>query len=202
MNPKNRASRWGAFFVLLTPAATPAALIQVGTGPDLSYFTLETPNLGLRHYAISYRYDPVAHPLGGADLLRVIEAEDPAVSFTLNDFGSPDQPNEFFDSLTFNGETEGNDFSPGGATFHHWVSGGGAGAGGLGIPDPEPVPEDGWSLGAGLSVNFRLVAPGSNDALVLAPSQEEPSVAPIPEPEGLVLLVLALPWVLGRRNRA
>lgn len=199
---KESAPSWGAVIVLLTPAPLPAALIQVGSGPDTSYLTLESPNLGLRQYAVNYSYDPVDNPLGGAGLLRIIEAEDPAVSFTINDFGSPEQPNEFFNSVTFNGVSETNDFSPGGATFHHWVSGGEAGAAGLGIPDPEPVPDTGWSLGAGLSVNFRLVSPGSNDALVLAPSQDEPSLAPVPEPSGLLLLAAALPLVVARRRRA
>ena len=178
-----------------------AAIINIGTGPDTSYVTLETPNLGIRQYAISYTYDPVNNPLGGTALLNLIEVNDPEITFVINDFGSPGQPNEFFSSLEFNGQTEINDFSPGGSAFSYWVAGGQAGAAGFGVPGPVPLPESVWTLGAGLSVNFRLIEPGSNEALVFAPTQLEPSVAPIPEPTSILLLFLGSSGLIHHRRR-
>lgn len=195
----HRACLSGSFLLLTSPCLH-AALIRVGTGPDTSYFTLETPNLGIRQYAVNYHYDPLANPLGGTALLKVIEASDPELSLTINDFGTPSQPNEFFSAVTLDGLTESNDFAPGGSTFVHWVAGGQAGAADLGVPGPVPVPENEWVLGAGLSVNFRLIEPGSNDALVFAPTQREPTTAPVPEPSGLLLLGLALGLTIVRRR--
>lgn len=184
--------------LVLVSANLNAAIITIGSGPDVSYFTLETPNIGLRQYAVRHNLADNT-PAGGTFLLELIDAGDLDITFAINNFGGPDQPNEFFSSVTFNGVTESNDFSAGGSTFSYWVAGGETGAAGLGVPDPVPIPDDTWSLGAGLSVNFRLIEPGSNDALVFAPSQTEPSAAPIPEPSGIVLLSLAT--VLGCLKR-
>lgn len=199
LNLKSRVGLIGALGLIGSPFL-PAALITIGSGPDTSYFTLETPNVGLRQYAV--RYDAASGGLrGGSALLQLIDAADPAISFEISDFGSPTQPNEFFSSLTFNGVTESNDFSPDGSTFTHWVAGGEAGAVGLGVPAPVPITPDAWELGAGLSVNFRLIAEGSNDALVFAPTELRPSVAPIPEPSSLLSPLLALLIFAGKRRR-
>ena len=198
MNLKSGTALTGAL-CLVVSAPLQAALLTIGSGPDTSYFTLETPNVGLRQYAIRYEAAS-AGPAGGTFLLDLIDARDPAISFVILDFGSPSQPNEFFSSLTFNGVTENNDFSPGGSTFTHWVAGGEAGAAGLGAPAPAPMDPDTWELGAGLSVNFRLLADGSNDALVFAPSQTQPSVAPLPEPSSAILMCLGLAFLVTRRK--
>jgi hypothetical protein len=199
MIPRYGACLTGALTVV--PANLHAALINIGSGPDVSYFTLETPNVGVRQYAINYDA-AVEGPAGGTFLLNLIDDEDPAISFVINDFGIPSQPNEFFASLTFNGVTEANDFSPGGSTFVYWVAGGESGAAGLGLPAPVPVSESNWELGAGLSVNFRLIEDGSNEALVFAPSQVEPSVSPIPEPSGTTMVLMAFAVGCSRRRRS
>lgn len=197
MTMKKGAGLIGAL-VLVSPSLK-AALITIGSGSAVSYFTLQSPNIGVRQYAV--RYDQAtATPAGGSFLLDRIDQNDPDITFLLNDFGTASQPNEFFSAVTFNGVTESNDFSPGGSTFSHWVAGGEAGAAGLGVPDPEPIDNATWTLGAGLSVNFRLIADGSNDALVFAPSQTQPSVAPIPEASSSLLIALSLTFLLTRRK--
>ncbi len=177
-----------------------AALIQVGTGTDTSYFVIESPNIGVREYAISYTYDPINDPLGGTDLLDLIAAEDSSISFDILNFGTVSQPNEFLSSITFNGVTETNDFSPGGTTWAQWLAGGQAGAENSSpfAPAPVPLDDDSWTFGSGLSVNYRLVEPGSSDALVFGTG--EPSTAPIPEPSSL-LLGLGTSLILLRRRR-
>ncbi|MGD1978010.1 MAG: hypothetical protein PVJ98_01340 [Akkermansiaceae bacterium] len=200
MKLKHGAGLTGALCMLVS-GSLDAAIINIGSGPDVSYFTVESPNVGVRQYAISY--DAAADlPAGGTFLLNLIDAEDPEITFVINNFGSPAQPNEFFSSLTFNGITESNDFSPGGSTFGQWVAGGQAGAAGLGIPAPVPVSETNWTFGSGLSVNYRLIEPGSNGALVYAPGGTvEPSVNPIPEPSPVFLASLGLALSASRRRR-
>ena len=199
MKLKNGACLTGALIVV--SANLQAALINIGSGPKISYFTLESPNLGLRQYAVSYDLADNT-PGGGTFLLDLIEAGDPEITFVINDFGDPTQPNEFFSSVTFNGVTESNDFSPGGSTFTHWVAGGEAGAAGLGVPDPVPIDDESWTLGSGLSVNFRLIDDGSNDALVFSSSETPPTSAPIPEPSGSTLLIITGLLASSRRRHS
>lgn len=199
MNQKHGARLTGALVVV--SANLNAAIITIGSGPDVSYFTIETPNVGVRQYAISYDAATDA-PAGGTFLLNLIDAADPEVSFVINDFGTPEQPNEFFSSVTFNGVTEENDFAPGGSTFSHWVTGGEAGAAGFGIPGPVPISNTTWTLSAGLAVNFRLIEDGSNDALVFSPARNQPSVVPIPEPSGTGLVILGIALGCRRRHRS
>lgn len=189
--------------VILTSALideSNAAAIVVGNGPDTALFVVESPNVGVRQYLVNFTHDPVNNPLGASDVLQIIANNDSDFSFDLSNFGTLAQPNEFLNSITYTGVTETNDFSPGGLTWSHWVAGGQAGAAGLGIPDPQAIGDD-WTLSSGLSVNFRLIEPGSSDALIFGPSGSSPTVAPIPEPSGLIFASITMVGIICRRQR-
>jgi len=175
-----------------------AALYEAGTGPDTSYLILESPNIGLREYAVHYTYDP-AVPMGSYDLLKIVEAAEPR--FSILNGGS--EENAYIASITWDGVTEaGNNSPPYTPYWSQWVAGGQAGAefdfpwG----PAPVPVPGDSWSYGSGISAPYRIIEPGSNDALVYGDGSA-PSLAPTPEPGVLLLAGLALPALLLHRPR-
>lgn len=176
------------------------AVIVVGSGPDSSYFLIESPRIGTREYEIRYTYD-AGNTLGGSDLLNLIAGADPQISFVIFDFGSAAQPNEFLNSVIFEGVAEVNDFSAGGTSWAQWVAGGQAGAENTSPfnPDPRALPSESWTFGSGLSNPYRVIEPGSSDALVFG--RGEPSLAPVPEP-GTVALALVASLALVRRRRS
>jgi hypothetical protein len=61
---KTSPSRRGLLLAAIAGAclfpATSDAMISVGSGPDVSHFSLESPNLGVREYEIRYTYNATA----------------------------------------------------------------------------------------------------------------------------------------------
>ena len=180
----------------LFSSATYAANILVGSGPDTSYFVLESPNIGSRTYEISYTYDASAMQ-DGFSMLDSLLGADAMLTADFANFGTAMDPNFFVNSFTFNAVTEVSvSSSPFVPYWAHWVSGGEAG-----FPTAAPVATETWSAGSGISSPYRLIVPGSWDALVYNDGVTAPSVAPIPEPSAL-LLVTAGSLVLLRRRRS
>ena len=189
----------------LMTSASAVTLTPVGTGADSSFLVLETPQLGILGFEVFYDFDP-STPLGTTDLLRIIEGSEPLFSFDASNFppdSLPEQPNEFLDSVTFGSVTEAqpSDFS---AFFSFFGAGGQTGtvqnASGDFVPDPQPISSDSFSFTAGLSAPFRIVEPGSTDAIVFGPGGTVPSFAPIPEPSAALLLFVSC-GLLARRTR-
>jgi hypothetical protein len=176
--------------VFLAPILAGASTIVIGSGPDISYFLLESPNLGQRHYEIYYTYNS-SDPQDGAFLLQQIAASDSSVAIAI--FGGS---NIYVDSITFNGITEqGLQMPPFEPYWAHWVAGGQAG-----FPSAEPIANDVWSQGSGLSGPFRFIAPGSADALKFSDFTTPPTSSPIPEPSAVLLAGLGLITIV-RRSR-
>lgn len=181
----------------LLPSVSNAATTVIGTGPDASYFLLESPNLGIRSYEIHYTYNP-GSPQDAGFLLNQVLANDPLVTANIGDFGSPSMPNLFVRSFTFNSITEANTpSSPFVPSWVHWVFGGEAG-----FPAATPVTASDWVLGSGISSPSRLIAPGSSDAFRYSNRTTKPSIAPIPEPTSALTALIGLSLSLIRRRRA
>jgi hypothetical protein len=178
----------------LLSSATHAANILVGTGPDTSYFVLESPNLGSRTYEISYTYDAMAMQ-DGFTLLNSLFGADSMLTADIVNYGPAMAPNYFVNAFTFNSVSEvAASSSPFVPYWAHWVSGGDAG-----FPSANPVASETWTEGFGISSPYRLIEPGSWDALVYSDGSMAPSVAPVPEPSA-VLMVVAGSLVLLRRR--
>jgi hypothetical protein len=176
----------------LLPSISSAATTVVGTGPDTSYFVLESPNLGLRTYEIRYTFNSTT-PQDASFLLDQVLVADSSVTASFLNFGTPTAPNLFVSSFTFNLVTETGGSNP---YWAHWVFGGEAG-----FPKAEPVTASDWVSGSGISSPYRLIAPGSSDALYFSNGSTGPSVAPIPEPSvALVALLGSFMWLASRRR--
>ena len=185
-----------AGFCLLS-SSTHAANILVGSGPDTSYFVLESPNLGTRTYEISYTYDAAAMQ-DGFTMLDSLLGADATLTADIGNFGPASEPNFFVNSFTFNTVTEAAVGSPSFSPYWaHWVSGGEAG-----FPTADPVASDTWSVGSGISSPYRLIEPGSWDALVYSDGSVAPSVAPVPEPSAMLLVAVGSLVLLRRRRTA
>lgn len=144
-----------------------AAPIPIGTGPDRSFFVIESPNIGTRTYQIHYTHDP-ASPKDGAFLLNQIAGSDSSLAFQI--FGST---NIFVNAVTFNGVTEtGASAAPWVPFWAHWCAGGGAG-----FPSAQPISSFSWTSGSGLSWPYRAIAPGSWDGLIFSDGATSPTVA-------------------------
>lgn len=183
-----------AGFCLLS-SETHAANILVGSGPDTSFFVLESPNLGTRTYEISYTYDVMVMQ-DGFTLLSSLLSEDSTLTADIANFGSAIEPNFFVNAFTFNDVSEvAVSSSPFVPFWAHWVSGGEAG-----FPSADPVASGTWTVGSGISAPFRLIEPGSWDALVYSDGSVAPSVAPVPEPSALLMTLTGTLMLLRRRR--
>jgi hypothetical protein len=180
----------------LLPSVSSAATTVVGTGPDTSYFVLESPNLGIRTYEIHYTYN-AGNPQDAFFLLNQVLAADLSVTASILNFGTPTEPNLFVNSFTFNLITETSaSSSPFVPFWAHWVAGGEAG-----FPTAAPVTTSDWVAGSGISSPFRLIAPGSSDALYFSDGNTKPSISPIPEPSvALAALLGSFVWLASRRK--
>jgi hypothetical protein len=180
----------------LLPSISSAAITVVGTGPDSSYFVLESPNIGIRSYEIRYTYSSGTMQ-DTTFLLSQVLANDSSVTASILNFGSPAVPNLFVNSFTFNLVTETNvSSSPFRPFWAHWVSGGEAG-----FPTAVAVSGSTWVSGSGISSPYRLIAPGSSDALYYSDGNTPPSVAPIPEPSATLIALLGSCLLLASRRR-
>ncbi len=181
----------------LLPSVSSAATTVVGTGPDTSYLVLESPNLGVRTYEIHYTYIP-SQLQDGYFLLSQALAVDTAITVNLGNIGTMSDPNYYINSFTYQSVAElGNPDPPYTPYWTQWVAGGSAG-----YPTASPVASGSWSFGSGISAPFRLIAPGSWDALFFSDGNSVPSVAPIPETSSLLLTLLgSLVLFQRRRNR-
>lgn len=199
---KPSQSRRGFFLAVvvagacLLPSASRAATV-VGTGPDTSYLVLESPNLGVRTYEIHYTYIP-SQQQDGYFLLSQVLSFDNTLTVDLGNIGTVEEPNYYINSFTYNSVTElGESDPPYTPYWTQWVAGGEAG-----YPTASPVASGSWSFGSGISAPFRLIAPGSWDALYFSDGNSLPSVAPIPETSSLLLTLLgSLAVFQRRRNR-
>jgi hypothetical protein len=183
--------------VCLLPSISRAAYINVGTGNDTSYLVLESPNLGTQTYAVNYTYD-MNQPQDGYFLLsQVAQATTSTLTMDIINYGSG-TPNYILNSITFNGTTEINaSSSPYTPYWAQWVSGGEAG-----YPSESPVASGTWSFGSGLSDPYRLIVPGSTDALYFSDGNTAPTVAPIPETSSAMLSIIGSLVIFKRRRRA
>ena len=181
----------------LLPSVSSAATIVVGTGPDTSYYVLESPNLGVRTYEIHYTYIP-SQQQDEFFLLSQVLSYDNTITVNLGNFGTVSAPNYYINSFTFNSVTEEGVSDPPYVPYWvQWVAGGEAG-----YPTASPVASGSWTFGSGMSSPYRLIAPGSWDARVFSDGSSPPSVAPIPETSSLLLTLLgSLALFQRRRNR-
>lgn len=171
-----------------------AAHVVVGSGEDASYVVIESPNAGLRSYEVRYDYDD-QNPLDGYDLLFAVDAADATISFGFLNFGVG-TPNYIVAEIATAAGTETNTGAdPYVPYWVHWVAGGEAG-----FPTAAPVADGSWSLGSGVSSPYRVVEPGSWDALSYSDGSSVPNIVPVPEPGGLCLMAGA-GLVLVRRRR-
>lgn len=179
----------------LLPSISIAANIIVGTGNDTSYLVLQSTNLGVRTYVIHYTYS-AGTSQDGYSLLSQVLALDNSVTASLSNFGTLATPNYIVNSFTYNSVTETSvSSSPYVPYWAHWVSGGEAG-----YPTASPVASGAWDYGSGVSAPFRLIAPGSWDALYYSNGSTAPSVAPVPETSSAVLVILGSLVIFKRRR--
>lgn len=172
-----------------------AASIILGSGADTAYFVLESPNIGSRTYEIHFNHN-ASDPLDGWDLLQIVDSHESELSVEAFNFGSAEAPNWFVNAITWNGITEtAVSEAPYEPYWAHWVSGGQAG-----YPSATPVDDGAWSSGSGPSGPYRIVEPGSWDALKYSDFITAPTVTPIPEP-AMGVLVLAGGFLLLRRRK-
>lgn len=176
-------------------AVAHAANIVVGTGADASYLVLESPNIGTRTYEIHYTYNS-SDPMDSWDLLQIVDSHESDLSITALNFGSEEAPNWFVNAITWDGVTETavaeEPFEP---YWAQWVSGGQAG-----FPAASPIGGGTWSSGSGMSAPYRIVEPGSWDALKYSDFATQPTVSPVPEPSMGVLALAGALLVLRRRK--
>ncbi|MES2439856.1 MAG: hypothetical protein V4584_12340 [Verrucomicrobiota bacterium] len=179
----------------LLPSISTAATTVVGSGPDSSFLVLESPNLGVRTYEIHYTYNSGASQ-DGYFLLSQVLASDTSITTSLINYGTVPAPNYIVDAMTFNSVTETSvSVSPYVPYWSHWVSGGQAG-----FPSASPVASGTWGFGSGISSPYRLIEPGSWDALFYSNGSTQPSVSPIPETSSALLGVIGS-FVIFRRRR-
>ena len=76
----------------LFSASAFAANVLVGSGPDTSYFVLESPNLGVQIYEIRYTYS-ASVAQDGYTLLSSVLGATPSVTVSLTNSGTAAQPN-------------------------------------------------------------------------------------------------------------
>lgn len=182
----------------LFPSLCPAANIVVGTGNDTSYLILQSTNLGVRTYEIHYTYN-AAVPRDALFLLSSAAASDPALGYSLVNYGTESAPNYFLDSISLNGVPESGSFAPPWTWWTHWVAGGWGSEAPTYDFDPGPVAFGTWKVGYGIS--SRTIEPGSSDLLFLSDGSVAPAFSPIPEPASLVLLASGS-FLIFRRRRA
>jgi hypothetical protein len=180
----------------LTTAAHAASII-LGSGADTAYFVLESPNIGTRTYEIHFTHN-ASDPLDGWDLIQMVDSHESDLSVEAFNFGSEEAPNWFVNAITWNSVTETSvseaPFEP---FWAHWVSGGQAG-----FPTASPVASNTWTSGSGPSSPYRVVEPGSWDALKYSDFVTTPTVTPIPEPSmGILAFAGGLLLVVRRRRR-
>ncbi|MEX1116239.1 MAG: hypothetical protein WEB53_13380 [Akkermansiaceae bacterium] len=181
----------------LFPSISNAANIIVGTGNDTSYFVLQSTNLGVRTYEVHYTYSPGTSQ-DGFFLLSQVLALDTSVIASLSNYGTLASPNYFVDSFMYSSVTETSVSSPPYVPYWaHWVSGGEAG-----FPSASPVASGAWSFGSGISAPYRLIAPGSWDALSYSDGSGAPSVAPIPETSSALLAIIGSLVIFKRRRNS
>ena len=176
----------------LLPTVSSAATIAVGSGPDSSFLVLESPNFGVRTYEVHYTYLP-GQQQDGYFLLSQVLSFDSSITANLGNGGTAEVANYFINSFTYNSVIEeGAPDPPYTPYWVHWVSGG------KGFQDQPPtysfnpgVPDPGiWTTGYGISAPFRLITPGSWDALYFSDGNSAPSIAPIPETSSILLALL------------
>ena len=191
--------------VVALQSASAVVLTTVGTGEDSSFLVVETPELGTLGFEVFYDFDPLV-PIGTTDLLEIIAGGQPLFSFTVNNaFGTPEQANAFLTSVTFDGVTvtpppfDGT-FTDESLRFIILGAGGQTGLAANFSPDPQPIASNSFIPTSGISAPFRVVEPGSTDAILFGPASTLPSFAPIPEPSAALLLLVGCGF-LGRRTR-
>ena len=198
--------------VAMIQSASAVSLTPVGTGADSSFLIFETPQVGILSFEVFYDFDPLA-PIGTTDLLQILADNESSFTFDVTNNGNQAQPNEFLNSFTFNGITEAQpmDFS---VFFGFFGAGGQTGVefpvdtdGNFNfsdpLPDPQPIPFGEFTSTDGLSAPFRIVEPGSTDAIVFGPFGTFPSfdpIDPIPEPSTAMLLSSLCLLALRRRR--
>lgn len=179
-----RAALLLALTLLIHPAKAQTIL---GTGDDFSYLVIEAAAYGSPLvYEWHYTYNP-ASPFSTYDMMVAVQTLQPDLSFgTL--FGGT-----YLDAITFEGLTLTNTaVAPYSPFWAQWVSGGESG-------NPlQPMPDGVWSEGYGIA--DRTLAPGSWDGFIFNGEFNQdppynitsppPSIAPVPEP-GTVVLVIA-----------
>ncbi len=205
-NPERTPPFMKTWFVILLAAVgaalTPArAQMVVGTGPDSSRLVIEAAAFGSPLiYEFRYTYDPLS-PLTTTDMLVAVDAATADVTFELLYGGTFLNGVTYVPlTLTLSNSVTPPDYSP---FWAQWVSGGESG-------DPlAPMPDNTWS--AGFGPGNRIIEPGSWDGFIFNGAYEPsppyglvslpPSVSPIPEPSGALLLTLSVAVVLVWRRR-
>ncbi|TAG08301.1 MAG: PEP-CTERM sorting domain-containing protein [Verrucomicrobia bacterium] len=179
----------------LCSSISTAFTLSLGSGPDVSYFVLESPNLGQRLYEVSYTYNSVT-PQDAYFLLEQVLVADPAVSASIVNFGSAASPNYLVTSITFDSVMEQNSSaSPFTPFWAHWVADGSAG-----FPTASPVAAETWTSGSGVSSPYRLIAPGSWDALFYSNGSSVPLTV-VPEPSACLIFSIGLLAYGSKRRR-
>ncbi|MCW1911950.1 hypothetical protein OJ996_00085 [Luteolibacter sp. GHJ8] len=181
--------------VLSLMGAAEAATIVLGSGSDSAFYVLESPNIGTRTYEIRFTHNE-ADPLDGWDLLQVVDSYESDLSVQAFNFGSEEAPNWFVNAITWMGITEtSNSDEPYVPSWTQWVSGGEAG-----WPSASPIASGTWTSGSGLSSPFRVIEPGSWEALKFSDFTTVPTVTPVPEPSALMLAFCGMAFFIRRRR--
>lgn len=181
--------------VLSLTGAAEAASIVLGSGSDSAFYVLESPNIGTRTYEIHFTHNE-ADPLDGWDLLQIVDSHESDLSLEAFNFGSEAAPNWIVNAITWMGITEtANPEEPWVPSWTHWVSGGEAG-----FPTAGPIADGTWTSGSGLSSPFRVIEPGSWDALKFSDFTTQPTVAPVPEPSSMILAFFGVVFCIRRRR--
>ena len=170
-----------AAFAALTLAFAAPAQTVVGTGNSSSFLVIEAPSFGSLFYQVFYDYNP-AIDLDSYYLLNLVTTADPSLSIAYSNFGTPEEPNYFVDSITYSGTTlASTSVAPYEPLWYQSVSGGESG-----YPAIVPIASGAWQEGRGISA--RHIAPGSWDGFVFGAYGDEPTIAPVPEPGTWLLL--------------
>ena len=165
-----------------------------GTGSAVSYLVIQGTAFSTvpLWYEFHYDYNPTS-PLNTYSMLTTIIAGDPLLDAVFINYGDEESPNYFLDSISYNGMTLTNTGAPAYEPYWaQWVSGGESG-----YPMAEPIASGSWSYGSGLSDPYRYLAPGSWDGFVYNAGFTPPDMAPVPEPQSWVLLLLGGALIVG-----
>lgn len=183
-----------ALVAFTVPVSKSSAQTIVGTGDSSSFLVIQAAAFDANPFVFEYRYtyDPL-NLLNSYDLLVAVMATQPQFTLSFINYGDEESPNYFLNTVSYLASgsevpvtlinTGYPDFSP---YWVQWVSGGESG-----YPEAEPIAGGAWTFGSGLSSPYRYLQPGSWDGYIYNDGNVAPSIAPVPEPSSILLIIAA-----------